>query len=245
MDARHGNGGSLGIRTRRPHRHRRPGRDQLHARMGCAGSMRTAGRTLSDLAFRLGLTRAWAVSCLCIAATTALIGSAPQMVALSVAASGLFGAAYIATTGLLLITAASTYHQQPASGVGLSFLTLALGQAIGAPSWAVSSTALARRSPLSAAALTGLSAALAPPRPSAHAPKRSQSSVKEMSARRMLRSRTCRGQRCGEALFSPSSCAQDEGAAAEVVKCRISAARSSAECASAAAPSPSSSPSSA
>ncbi|WP_146341559.1 MFS transporter [Nesterenkonia sp. NBAIMH1] len=130
------------------------------AALGACGLL---GAGAGDLAFRLGLTRAWAVSCLCIAATTALIGSAPQMVALSVAASGLFGAAYIATTGLLLITAASTYHQQPASGVGLSFLTLALGQAIGgALLGSLIDSAGAALAFAGAAALTGLSAALAP-----------------------------------------------------------------------------------
>ncbi|WP_022872242.1 MFS transporter [Nesterenkonia alba] len=89
------------------------------------------GAAAGDVAYRLGLTRAWMLSCLGIAATTVLIGIVPHLILPSLLASGVYGAAYIAATGLLLITAASTYYHQPAAGVGLSFLTLALGQAIG------------------------------------------------------------------------------------------------------------------
>ncbi|GAB3843965.1 MFS transporter [Nesterenkonia populi] len=127
------------------------------------GACGLLGAGAGDLAYRFGLTRAWAFSCLGIAAATALIGFAPHAVTLSVAASGLFGAAYIATTGLLLITAASTYHHQPASGVGLSFLTLALGQAIGGGllGGLIDSFSTAAAFAAAAAAVT-LSAALAP-----------------------------------------------------------------------------------
>lgn len=89
------------------------------------------GAGAGDLAHRIGLRPAWAACTLMIAAATALIGLLPEELFVSFIASAVFGAAYIATTGLILISAAATYHHQPAAGVGLSFLILALGQSIG------------------------------------------------------------------------------------------------------------------
>lgn len=66
-----------------------------------------------------------------IAGTTALLGLLPGALSVAVFGSAAFGAVCIAVTGLILISAAATYHHQPAAGVGLAFLTLALGQSIG------------------------------------------------------------------------------------------------------------------
>lgn len=98
------------------------------AALGVCGLL---GAAAGDLAHRIGLRPAWALCTLVIAGSTALLGLAPGSTTVSFGASGVFGAAYIATTGLLLICAAATYHHQPAAGVGLAFLTLALGQSVG------------------------------------------------------------------------------------------------------------------
>lgn len=121
------------------------------------------GAAAGDIAHRVGLRAAWRASAALIVLATAVIGVLPGEAALSVLASGAFGAAYIGMSGLILISAAATYHQQPAAGVGLAFLMLALGQSIGGSlvggllGWAGAVAAFA------AAAGVGLvSAALAP-----------------------------------------------------------------------------------
>ncbi|OUZ08958.1 arabinose ABC transporter permease [Aeromicrobium sp. PE09-221] len=91
-----------------------------------------AGAAAGDLVVRLGLRRAWQSVAASLAATTGLLaawpgaGGAWTMLAV-------FGAAYIALTGIVLIWGSRVYGEAPAAGVGLSFLVLALGQALGAP----------------------------------------------------------------------------------------------------------------
>lgn len=90
-----------------------------------------AGAAAGDVAHRMGLPGAWVAVTVALSISTALLGIVPDDVLSGLAASAVFGAAYICATGLLLIAGASTYHQQPAAGVGLAFLALALGQTIG------------------------------------------------------------------------------------------------------------------
>lgn len=89
------------------------------------------GAAVGDIAHRVGMRAAWGGSAALIALATAVIGLLPGEAALTVVASGVFGTAYIAMSGLLLISAAATYHEHPAAGVGMAFLMLALGQSIG------------------------------------------------------------------------------------------------------------------
>jgi predicted MFS family arabinose efflux permease len=48
-------------------------------------------------------------------------------------AAALFGAIYIALTGILLVWSTQTYRGTPALGVGAAFLMIAVGQALGSP----------------------------------------------------------------------------------------------------------------
>nr|WP_245324291.1 MFS transporter [Nesterenkonia lacusekhoensis] len=89
------------------------------------------GAAVGDIAHRVGMRVAWGGSAVLIALATAVIGLLPGQVGLTAAACGAFGAVYIAMSGLILISAAATYCEQPAAGVGVAFLMLALGQSIG------------------------------------------------------------------------------------------------------------------
>lgn len=121
------------------------------------------GAAAGDIAHRVGLRAVWGSSAALIVLATAVIGVLPGEAALTVVASGAFGAAYIGMSGLILISAAATYHQHPAAGVGLAFLMLALGQSIGGSlvggllGWAGAAAAFA-----AAAGVAVLSAVLAP-----------------------------------------------------------------------------------
>jgi predicted MFS family arabinose efflux permease len=97
------------------------------------GAFGLLGAIAGDLAQRAGPGRAWTACLLTLAAGTALIAVAPESVIMAGIAAAAFGAAYIAVTGLLLVAGTRIYVDQPAAGVGLAFLTLALGQAAGAP----------------------------------------------------------------------------------------------------------------
>ncbi|NDK32431.1 MFS transporter [Nesterenkonia haasae] len=92
-----------------------------------------AGAVTGDLAGRFGIARSWTVIMLTMAAATALMALFPGNIPTAWMASAVFGAAYIGGTGLLLIWGTRAYVETPASGVGLAFLVIALGQAAAAP----------------------------------------------------------------------------------------------------------------
>lgn len=100
------------------------------AMLGAAG---VAGAFSGDAVRWAGLTWSWrvAVSAMIVATLgyAALGGSATAVMV----AAAAFGAAYIALTGLLLVWATRVYPDGTAFGVGLSFLAIAVGQAISAP----------------------------------------------------------------------------------------------------------------
>ncbi|GAA4843517.1 hypothetical protein GCM10023201_37960 [Actinomycetospora corticicola] len=98
--------------------------------LGAAGFLGALG---GDLATRFGAARSWTVVVLVFAGSTLLIALAPGAPgAVLVAAAG-FGAAYVCLTGLLLLWATRLYPDRSSFGVGLAFLVIALGQAVGAP----------------------------------------------------------------------------------------------------------------
>ncbi|MEB2846543.1 hypothetical protein GAO09_04980 [Rhizobiales bacterium RZME27] len=66
---------------------------------------------------------------LAIAFLAAAIGYSP----LAFIALGLFGFGYIVATGALLIWGVSIYSRHPALGLSVPFLTVAIGQTVGAP----------------------------------------------------------------------------------------------------------------
>ena len=98
--------------------------------LGASGLL---GAGAGDLAARLGLRRSWMLSMIALAASLAAVAAAPQNPGVAAAAFAVFGAVYIGLTGLLLVWSTQVYDGEPARGVGLVFLVLALGQAGAAP----------------------------------------------------------------------------------------------------------------
>jgi hypothetical protein len=66
-------------------------------------------------------------------AATLVYAACPGTTAAVLAAAGVFGAAYITLTGLLLLWAIRVYPDSASFGVGLSFFAIAAGQALSAP----------------------------------------------------------------------------------------------------------------
>ncbi|NKR26140.1 YbfB/YjiJ family MFS transporter [Rhodococcus hoagii] len=91
------------------------------------------GAVSGELVRRVGLQRAWTISTAAVCAATALLAAASRQPAVAVAASALFGAVYIAVTGVLLVWSTRVYPTHPATGVGLAFLLVAVGQSAAAP----------------------------------------------------------------------------------------------------------------
>lgn len=97
------------------------------------GSAGLLGAFTGHLVQRLGLTKAWTWSMLGIATATGLWALGASSPVAVFGAATLFGAVYIGLTGLLLLWGTRIYSGSPARGVGAAFLTLAVGQTIGAP----------------------------------------------------------------------------------------------------------------
>lgn len=97
------------------------------------GGVGLLGAGAGDLARRLGLGRSWCVLMVAMGLATGLLALAPDRPVVAAVAAAVFGAGYIALSGLLLIWGTRVYDGQPAAGVGLAFLVLALGQAAAAP----------------------------------------------------------------------------------------------------------------
>lgn len=97
------------------------------------GACGLLGAVTGDAVSRAGLARAWAVSMIGLAAATLVLALMPGSVVVAWTAAAVFGAVYIVLTGLLLLWGAQIWADAPAAGVGLGFLVLALGQALGAP----------------------------------------------------------------------------------------------------------------
>ena len=95
--------------------------------LGAAGLL---GALTGDLTARVGLAPAWSISMLVLAATFAL---AVRHYPVILSAAAVFGAVYIALTGLQLLGGVRIYPDHPAFGVGAPFFLIAAGQAIGSP----------------------------------------------------------------------------------------------------------------
>ncbi|WP_344499241.1 MFS transporter [Streptomyces enissocaesilis] len=98
--------------------------------LGAAGFV---GALSGDLVARAGLARSWTVVMLVMAASTVLLALAPESVIAVYAAGGLFGAGYVCLCGLVLLWSTRIYSARASFGVGVSFLMIAAGQAVGAP----------------------------------------------------------------------------------------------------------------
>lgn len=97
------------------------------------GACGLLGAITGDAVNRMGLARAWAVSMIGLAAATLVLALIPGSIVAAWTAAAVFGAVYIVLTGLLLLWGTQIWADAPAAGVGLGFLVLALGQALGAP----------------------------------------------------------------------------------------------------------------
>lgn len=82
---------------------------------------------------RLGIRASWTLLMVLLAAGTAGLAAGAGVPAAALIAGAVFGGAYIALTGVLLVWATRTYSTRPALGVGLAFFMIAAGQAVGAP----------------------------------------------------------------------------------------------------------------
>jgi predicted MFS family arabinose efflux permease len=98
--------------------------------IGAAG---IAGAFAGDAVERIGLQWAWASATLTMGVATLVLAAAPTVFAATLVAATLFGAAYIALTGLLLLWSTRLYPDRTAFGVGVAFFVIAAGQAVGAP----------------------------------------------------------------------------------------------------------------
>lgn len=97
------------------------------------GTFGVLGAAAGDLGRRFGIGNSWTATVLVMGAATALLGVLPGNLGTALLAAAAFGASYIAASGFLLIWGTEIYPDAPATGVGLAFLVLALGQAAGAP----------------------------------------------------------------------------------------------------------------
>jgi predicted MFS family arabinose efflux permease len=101
---------------------------------------------------------------LLLAAATASFALVPGLLPAVVAAAALFGAVYIALTGVLLVWGTRTYPDSPALGVGAAFLLIAVGQALAAPVVGLLSDLVTAPIAFGAAALAAAGGAFALPR---------------------------------------------------------------------------------
>lgn len=129
--------------------------------LGAAGLL---GALTGDVAARAGLGRAWTGGMLGLAAATAglvlVSGTTPGIHV----AGGLFGAVYIALTGVLLLWGTQVYRTAPAFGVGAAFLAIAVGQAAASPVVGLLSDSFGPAIAFAAAAALSLAGAALGPR---------------------------------------------------------------------------------
>ena len=98
--------------------------------LGAAGIIGALG---GDLVARIGIAWSWTGAMIVMAGATALLAVAPGTVVTIFTAAAVFGAAYIILTALVLLWSTRLYPRRTSFGVGLGFLMIAVGQAVGAP----------------------------------------------------------------------------------------------------------------
>ncbi|NWN87496.1 MAG: YbfB/YjiJ family MFS transporter [Micrococcaceae bacterium] len=97
------------------------------------GAVGTLGAAARDVGHRFGLRKSWRLAMLLMALGTALFAVFPHFSGIAWFGAAAFGLTYIGLTSLLLIWGTNVYPYSPASGVGIAFLVIALGQAVGSP----------------------------------------------------------------------------------------------------------------
>ncbi|MGH3674151.1 MAG: MFS transporter [Mycobacterium sp.] len=134
--------------------------------IGAAGIV---GALAGDAVARIGLRGAWVTATVTMASATLLLAAAPSASVAVIVAAALFGGAYIGLTGLLLLWSVRVYPDSTAVGVGLSFFTIAAGQALGAPGVGALIDAVGATTAFVVFALIGLSAVALRPAPAKEA----------------------------------------------------------------------------
>lgn len=92
-----------------------------------------AGASSGVLADRFSVNFMHRAALLGMAFSYAMLGIAVVAPFLAVAAMALFGAAYITSSGILLIRGIALLPDRPDLGLGIPFLAVAIGQTVGAP----------------------------------------------------------------------------------------------------------------
>jgi predicted MFS family arabinose efflux permease len=131
--------------------------------IGAAGIV---GALAGDAVQRIGLRGAWVTATVTMASASLLLAAAPSALVAIIVAATLFGAAYIGLTGLLLLWSVRLYPDRTSFGVGLSFFTIAAGQALGAPAVGALIDAVGPRTAFVAIALIGVCGVALRPAPS-------------------------------------------------------------------------------
>jgi predicted MFS family arabinose efflux permease len=130
--------------------------------LGVAG---LSGVLTGRLTKRFGTANVHGFSLLAMAAGTLGLATAALSPFCGIAAMGLFGAAYIVSSGAYLIQGIDLFPDRPDLGLGMPFLMLALGQTTGAPLFGAALAVAGRVGALSAfAALTCLAIVVRPRR---------------------------------------------------------------------------------
>jgi predicted MFS family arabinose efflux permease len=91
-----------------------------------------AGGLAGDLVQRFGLSGAFRVSVLSMAAAIGLLAAAPGVLLWAYTSAALFGSSYIMLTGIILVWSVWVFHERPSAGLGAAFLLIAVGQVFGA-----------------------------------------------------------------------------------------------------------------
>ncbi len=97
------------------------------------GATGIGGALSGPLVQRVGIRASWIGLMIALGLASAGLAAAPATTWAVVTAAAVFGASYIAITGVVLVWATRLYPGEAAFGVGLSFFMIAAGQAIGAP----------------------------------------------------------------------------------------------------------------
>ncbi len=129
--------------------------------LGAAG---VVGALSGDLVERIGLVQSWTVVMVVMASATGVLAVAPSSTVVIFVVAAVFGASYIILTGLVLVWSTRIYPSQVSFGVGLSFLMIAVGQAVGAPLAGTLSEAFGASTGFFTCAALGLVGAIVHPR---------------------------------------------------------------------------------
>jgi predicted MFS family arabinose efflux permease len=97
--------------------------------LGAAGIL---GALTADLVARYRIAATWAGVLLSLALSTSALALAPRSQPIAMAGAVLFGAGYVALTGVLILWASRVVPGRAATAVAGVFLLLSLGQLLGA-----------------------------------------------------------------------------------------------------------------